>query len=126
MVKIKQIRWGPIYIKKLPRPCHNHNITKKFSDIRPFKRGIDYTYYLIFQICSREFGCEAISHLEEVSKDGIEAMAEVGTVAVILPTTAYILRLKPPPVRQMIDQGVIVALGTDFNPNAFCLSMVSL
>ena len=23
----------------------------------------------------------------------------------------------------MIDQGVIVALGTDFNPNAFCLSM---
>jgi len=75
------------------------------------------------EICSREFGCEAISHLEEVSKEGIEAMSEVGTVAVILPTTAYILRLKPPPVRQMIDQGVIVALGTDFNPNAFCLSM---
>ena len=23
----------------------------------------------------------------------------------------------------MLDQGVIVALGTDFNPNAFCLSM---
>ena len=42
---------------------------------------------------------------------------------VILPTTAYILRLKPPPVRKMLDQGVIVALGTDFNPNAFCLSM---
>ena len=61
-----------------------------------------------------------------MSKDGIEAMAEFGTVAVILPTTAYILRLKSPPVRQMIDQGVIVALGTDFNPNAFCLSMVRI
>ena len=74
---------------------------------------------------AREFGVEAISHLEEVSKEGIEAMAAAGTVAVILPTTAYILRLRPPPVRQMIDQGVIVALGTDFNPNAFCLSMVN-
>lgn len=26
----------------------------------------------------------------------------------------------------MIDNGVIVALGSDFNPNAHCLSMVSL
>ena len=75
---------------------------------------------------AREFGCEAISHLEEVSEEGIKAMAGSGSVAVILPTTAYILRLRPPPVRQMIDQGVIVALGSDFNPNAFCLSMVML
>ena len=74
----------------------------------------------------REFSCEAISHLEEISPDGIDAMAETGSVAVILPTTAYILRLRPPPVREMIDRGVIVALGTDFNPNAFCLTMVML
>ena len=50
-------------------------------------------------------------------------MADAGSVAVILPTTAYILRLKHPPVRDMINSGVIVALGTDFNPNAYCLSM---
>ena len=68
---------------------------------------------------------EAISHLEEISPEGIAAMAQEGSVAVILPTTAYILRLPSPPVRDMIDQGVIVALGTDFNPNAFCLSLVS-
>ena len=74
----------------------------------------------------REFRCEAISHLEEISPDGIDAMAETGSVAVILPTTAYILRLRPPPVREMIDRGVIVALGTDFNPNAFCLTMVMI
>ena len=67
----------------------------------------------------------AISHLEEVSDCGIKAMAESGTVAVVLPTTAYILRLQPPPVRKMIEQNVIVALGTDFNPNAYCLSMVN-
>merc|ERR1711962_664441 len=75
------------------------------------------------QMGAMELKAEAISHLEEVSDEGIKAMAESGSVAVILPTTAYILRLPAPPVRKMIEEGVIVALGTDFNPNAFCLSM---
>ena len=72
-----------------------------------------------------ELGAEAISHLEYISEAGISAMAKSGTAGVVLPTTAYNLRLVPPPVRQMIDGGVIVALGTDFNPNAHCFSMVS-
>ena len=70
-----------------------------------------------------EIRAEAISHLEEISPEGMEAMAEAGSVGVILPTTAYILRLKPPPVREMIKHGMIVALGSDFNPNAHCVSM---
>ena len=70
-------------------------------------------------------GAEAISHLEEISGDGVRAMATSGSVAVVLPTTAYILRLRSPPVRKMIEAGVIVALGSDFNPNAYCLAMVS-
>ncbi|XP_062522801.1 probable imidazolonepropionase isoform X2 [Corticium candelabrum] len=65
----------------------------------------------------------AVSHLEEVSHEGIKAMATAGTIAILLPTTAYILRLKQPPARQMIEEGVAVALGTDFNPNAYCMSM---
>jgi len=44
-------------------------------------------------------------------------------VGVLLPTTAYVLRLEPPPARNMIDSGVAIALGSDFNPNAPCLSM---
>lgn len=71
-------------------------------------------------------GAEAMSHLEEISPAGIASMADKSSVAVILPTTAYLLRLKPPPVRDLIDQGVPVALGSDFNPNAYCLAMVSL
>ena len=66
---------------------------------------------------------KAISHLEKISDAGIEAMARSGSVAVILPTTAYILRLENPPVRRMIEKGVIVALGSDFNPNAYCVSL---
>lgn len=70
-----------------------------------------------------ELKAEAISHLEEISPVGMRGMASAGSVAVILPTTAYILRLKHPPVRDMINSGVIVALGSDFNPNAYCMSM---
>merc|ERR1712080_512047 len=68
-------------------------------------------------------GVRAISHLEEVSAAGIEAMAKANVFAVVLPTTAYLLRLQPPPCRDMIAAGVPVALGSDFNPNAHCMSM---
>lgn len=65
----------------------------------------------------------AASHLEEVSEAGVQALAASGTVAVLLPSTAYILRLRPPPARRLVEAGVPVALGSDFNPNAHCLAM---
>ncbi|KAL6490514.1 hypothetical protein MHYP_G00008590 [Metynnis hypsauchen] len=65
----------------------------------------------------------AISHLEEVTDEGIAAMAAAKTSAILLPTTAYILRLPCPRARDMLDAGVIVSLGSDFNPNAYCCSM---
>ncbi|XP_075284196.1 putative imidazolonepropionase isoform X5 [Opisthocomus hoazin] len=70
-----------------------------------------------------ELGARAISHLEEVSEEGIRAMARANCAAVLLPTTAYMLRLKQPQARKMLEEGVIVALGSDFNPNAYCFSM---
>ena len=36
-----------------------------------------------------------------------------------------VFRLPQPRARDMLDAGVIVALGSDFNPNAYCCSMVS-
>jgi len=68
-------------------------------------------------------GALAISHLEQISDKAIMEMARGGSIGVILPTTAYILKLPAPPVRKMIEAEVPLALGTDFNPNAFCLSM---
>ncbi|XP_046878927.1 probable imidazolonepropionase [Hypomesus transpacificus] len=70
-----------------------------------------------------ELGALAISHLEEVTDEGIAAMATAKTAAVLLPTTAYILRLPQPRARDMLEAGVVVALGSDFNPNAYCCSM---
>uniref|UniRef100_A0A8C8SZA5 Probable imidazolonepropionase n=1 Tax=Pelusios castaneus TaxID=367368 RepID=A0A8C8SZA5_9SAUR len=70
-----------------------------------------------------ELGAQAISHLEEISDEGITAMAHAKCAAILLPTTAYMLRLKQPRARKMLKEGVIVALGSDFNPNAYCYSM---
>ncbi|KAG8439601.1 hypothetical protein GDO86_005692 [Hymenochirus boettgeri] len=68
-------------------------------------------------------GAHAVSHLEEISDEGIAALAKAKCSAILLPTTAYILRLKQPRARDMLNAGVIVALGSDFNPNAYCFSM---
>lgn len=70
-----------------------------------------------------EIKAHAISHLEQISDNAVTEMAKNGTIAVIIPTTAYILRLPSPPVRKLIEAGIPIALGSDFNPNAFCLSM---
>jgi imidazolonepropionase len=68
---------------------------------------------------------KAVSHLEETSDSEIELLSKSETVGILLPTTAVIMQLKRPPVRKMLDSGCIVALGSDFNPNAYCYSMVS-
>eukprot|EP00158_Paraphelidium_tribonemae_P004468 Partr_v1_DN26775_c0_g1_i2_m9051 putative amidohydrolase domain containing 1 len=47
----------------------------------------------------------AISHLEEISDEGIAQMANKNVVAVLLPTTAYVLRITCPPARKMIEAG---------------------
>ena len=61
-------------------------------------------YICIVQL-GAELGAHAVSHLENVSEAGIEAMAQAGVVGVLLPTTTYILRLHPPPARRMIEKG---------------------
>lgn len=69
---------------------------------------------------------KAVSHLEETSESEIDLMSKSETVGIILPTTAIIMQLKRPPVKQMLRSGCIIALGSDFNPNAYCYSMVEL
>lgn len=59
----------------------------------------------------------------QISEEGIREMAANNVFGILLPTTAYVLRICPPPARRMIDNGMLIALGSDFNPNAHCLSM---
>ena len=52
-----------------------------------------------------ELNALAVSHLERVSEEGMKAMAKKPTFATLLPTTAYLLRLEPPPARDLINHG---------------------
>lgn len=65
-----------------------------------------------------ELSATSAEHLLHVSQSGIEAMAHAGTVAVLLPGTAFVLDEPWPPARDLIVAGVPVALGTDFNPGS--------
>jgi imidazolonepropionase len=60
-------------------------------------------------------------HLLFISDQDMELMQQGGTVATLLPGTAYTLRLPYAPARKMIDAGLIVALATDCNPGS-CFS----
>lgn len=69
-----------------------------------------------------ELGAASADHLAAISPDGIEALgraADAGSpvVATLLPaTTLYLMSGHYAPARALIERGVPVALGTDFNP----------
>lgn len=65
-----------------------------------------------------EVGAISAEHLLVASDKGIEQMAEAGTIGVLLPGTAFFLRAPFARGRHMIDQGVAIALSTDFNPGS--------
>ena len=56
-------------------------------------------------------------HLEHIDEDGIAAMAEAGTIAVLLPGAYYALQeTRKPPVDLLRAYGVPMAVATDCNP----------
>ncbi|HET9314585.1 MAG TPA: imidazolonepropionase [Vicinamibacteria bacterium] len=64
-----------------------------------------------------ELGALSADHLVFASREGMEAMARSGTVATLLPSAAFYLRLpRFAPAREMIEAGVPVALASDANP----------
>jgi len=63
------------------------------------------------------YGALSADHLEWLGADGIAAMAESGTVAVLLPGAFYYLReTRLPPIQSLRDANVPIAVSTDCNP----------
>ena len=63
------------------------------------------------------YGGLSADHLEYLAPEGIAAMAQAGTVAVLLPGAFYFLReTKLPPIQALRDAGVPIAVSTDCNP----------
>lgn len=65
-----------------------------------------------------ELGAKSAEHLIVADEAGIAALAKGGTIAVCLPGTSFYLGSKFAPARQMIENGVPVAVATDFNPGS--------
>lgn len=65
------------------------------------------------------FGGLSADHLEWLDDDGVNAMAEAGTVAVLLPGAFYFLReTRLPPMDSLRAHGVPMAIATDCNPGS--------
>jgi imidazolonepropionase len=65
-------------------------------------------------------GAVSAEHLLHSSDAGLKAMAEKGVIAVLLPAAALsLMGGRYADARKMIDYGVPVALGTDFNPSCW-------
>ena len=67
-------------------------------------------------LLAAELGAASADHLLFAGDAGIAALARSGTVAVILPGTAWWMRSRRAPARAMISAGVPVAVASDANP----------
>ncbi|HEV2568195.1 imidazolonepropionase [Sphingomonas sp.] len=64
-----------------------------------------------------KFAALSADHVEWTSPQGVQAIAEAGTVAVLLPGAFHTLReTKLPPIDQFRSAGVPMAIATDCNP----------
>ncbi len=73
----------------------------------------------------------SFDHLDHISREQSRLLAKSSTIATILPGASYFLgQGRFPPVRELLEDGVAVALATDYNPGtspatnlAFILSL---
>jgi len=73
------------------------------------------------------YGALSADHLEYLDEAGIEELAKSGTVAVLLPGAFYTLReTKLPPLDELRQAGVPIAIATDCNPGSSPLTSLLL
>ena len=77
-------------------------------------------------LVSRYEGLSA-DHIEYLDESGVQAMAQSGTVAVLLPGAFYFLQERQrPPVAQLRKYGVPMAVATDYNPGTSPFASIHL
>lgn len=72
-----------------------------------------------------ELGAVSADHLSRTPEAGLRALARSGVVAVVLPGTGLFLG-HAADARRMIELGVPVALGTDFNPGTCAIESMAV
>lgn len=77
----------------------------QFNSLGGVKLGID-------------LNVKSLDHLEMITASDIKLLSKTDIVATILPGVSYFLKIRYAPVREMIDNGCIIAIATDFNPGS--------
>jgi imidazolonepropionase len=73
------------------------------------------------------YGALSADHIEYLDAEGVRAMAQAGTAAVLLPGAFYTLReTQQPPVVALREAGVPIAIATDCNPGSSPLTSLLL
>ena len=63
-------------------------------------------------------GALSVDHLEYTGEEEMEVLLHSGTMPTLLPSTAFFLRIKQPPAREMMQAGLPIALASDYNPGS--------
>jgi imidazolonepropionase len=71
-----------------------------------------------------ELGLVAVDHCTHLSDRDVDALAQTGTVATLLPGVEFSTRQPYPDARALLDAGVRVALASDCNPGSCFTSSV--
>lgn len=93
----------------------------------PVKLHADQLSNLGAAALAARFSALSADHLEHTDDAGAAAMAEAGTVAVLLPGAFYFIReTQKPPIEAFRKHGVPMALATDCNPGSSPLTSLLL
>ena len=65
-----------------------------------------------------KYNALSVDHLEFTGKDEIEVLLNSETMPTVLPGAAFFLGMVNPPVREMMNAGLPIALASDFNPGS--------
>ena len=99
----------PHEVERLFEAAQNHGLSVKLHAEQLSNRG--------GARMAARFDALSADHLEHIDEAGIAAMAEAGTVAVLIPGAFYALQEKrKPPIDLMRSYGVPMAVATDCNP----------
>ena len=60
----------------------------------------------------------SVDHLEVLSENDLEVLKNSETIPVALPSCSYFLSIPYTPARKIIDNGLAIALATDYNPGS--------
>lgn len=105
----ERIAFSPEQIARVFKAAHSLDI--------PVKLHAEQLSHYDGAILAAKHKALSADHLEYIDEAGVEAMAEAGTVAVLLPGAFYTLKeTMLPPIDLFRKHGVLMAIATDHNP----------